>query len=164
MTSLWQRLDDAYLAAFVAAMGEGSSYVDLKIITAEIAPAWNPSRHPLPALILVSDEGTGEHNGHTGAAAIRVAETLSYYAVAVAEATSYRTAKANAQELHRRLRAVLATWPNILAAANAAASTGEAPIRQKWNRHWIEVRGGQAGDHGKHYGIAVIAWTVEITA
>lgn len=164
MTSLWQRLDDAYLAAFVAAMGEGSSYADLKVITAEIAPAWNPNRHPTPALILVSEEGTGEHNGHTGAAAIRVAETLSYYAGAVAEATSYRTAKANAQELHRRLRAVLATWPNILAAANAAASTGEAPIRQKWNRHWIEVRGGQAGDHGKHYGIAVIAWTVEITA
>ena len=85
MTSLWQRLDEAYLAAFVAAMGEAGGYTDLQIISAEIADTWKPET-PCPQLIVVSDEGTGEHAGHAGASAIRVAETLTYYAVAVTTA------------------------------------------------------------------------------
>lgn len=163
MTSLWDRLDDAYLAAFSAAMGRGGSYTDLQIMSAEIADTWKPETIS-PQLILVSDEGSGEHVGHAGASAIRVAETITYYAVAVAPADSYRDAKRSAQELLRRMRNVLQGWPDILAAANAAGSTGETPIRQKWGRFWIQIRGRQSGDKGKHYGIAVHTWTVEITA
>ena len=163
MTSLWERLDDAYLAAFVAAMSRSGDYTDLQIVTAEIADTWKPETIS-PQLIIVSDEGSGEHAGHAGASAIRVAETITYYAVAVAVADSQREAKRAAQELRRRMRSVLQGWPDILSSAAAAGSTGETPIRQKWGKFWIQVRGRQSGDKGKHYGIAVHTWTVEITA
>lgn len=163
--SLWQRLDQAYVDAIAAAMGRAGSYTDLVVQSVSVAATWAPDNGPRPAVIVVSDEADQQHGGHAGSAAIRLAVTYNYYAVAVAEAPNYATAKAAAQTLHQRLIAVLQTWPAILAAAAAAgAGSTETPIRQRWDRSWLDVRGRQSGGNGQHYAIAVVAWTVEGSA
>ena len=163
--SLWQRLDDAYLAAILAQMGQSSDYTDLQLQTGAVAATWSPDAHPLPAVIVVSDEADEQHGGHQGQSAIRLAVTYRYYAVCVAEAPTYADAKAAAQELRRRLLSALQTWPAILATAAAAGSgSTETPIRQLWDRSWLDIRGRQSGGAGRHYAIAVVAWRVEASA
>jgi len=163
--SLWQRLDQEYTAAIAAAMGKAGSYTDLVVQAVTIAATWNPDTGPRPAVIVVSDKASQQHGGHAGAAAIRLAVTYDYYAVATTEGPSYQATKAAAQTLHQRMIAVLQTWPAILAAAAAAGpGSTETPIRQKWGDSWIDVRGRQSNGAGQHYGIAVVAWTVEGSA
>jgi len=166
MTALWQRLDDAYLAAFLTAMGKRSAYTTLQIVQGQIGDTWHPDDPDWkqPGLLLISDDAEQEHSGHAGASAIRVAATYRYHVVATAEATTYLAAKRAGQTLHQRLIAVLQSWPAILAAA-AAADPGstETPIRQKFDRSWIQIRGRQATKTSKYYAVAVVSWTTEAT-
>ena len=163
--SLWQRLDEAYTAAIAAQMTAAGPHDDLIVKSVTVAATWNPDTGPRPAVIVVSDEASEEHGGNAGSSSIRLAATYRYYAVAVADAASYAAAKAAAQTLRQRLIAALQTWPAILAAAAAAGpGSTETPIRQKWDRSWLDVRGRQSNGAGQHYAIAVVAWTVEGSA
>jgi hypothetical protein len=156
--SLWQALDTAILAAFTTQMGAASSYTTNKLAQLEIGDVWAPDTWTFPALLLVSNDA-GLSSGPHGANA-----TYHYMAVMVLSAATHALAKQGAQELFRRGIDVIRTWPAILAAANAAITTGtEHPQRLLWGDSRIEIRGRQGANKGLYLGIAVISFRVETT-
>lgn len=157
--SLWQALDEAIAAHLAAELGEESSYSDLQIQSTEIGDTWDPDHMVKPGILIVSNDadlGTGPHGAGPHATV-----AYSYMIVAVAEADSYREAKAAAQALHQRTLAALRAWPAILRAAQAATSTGETADRLRFDRSRIEIRGRQGATRGKHLGIAVVAVEID---
>lgn len=166
MSSLWERLDLAFVAAFNGDMGMAGVYSDeLTLQEAVVNEVWDPDKGPWPRLILYSitaDVGASEHGGG-GVKRLDVA--YPYLAVAVTTAGSYRAARADAQTLFDRMLAVLAKSGPILRAAMAADpnSTAQA-VRVTFRRggaSGIEVRGRQGPNGGRFLGVAIAAWTVE---
>ena len=163
--SLWGRLDDAFAAAFRAAMGVGGAYAALSLREVAVNETWNPDRGDFPRLILYSTSARIGASEHGGGGVRRLDVAYPYLAVAVTTATSYDTARDDAQELFERTLSVLAQSGAILAAAMAAdpASTARA-VRVTFERggaSGIEVRGREGPNGGRFLGIAITAWTVE---
>ena len=160
-SSLWQALDEASAAHLAAGLGEESDYTDLRIQSIEIGDTWDPDHMVKPGILIVSNDadlGTGPHGAGPHALV-----AYAYLIVAVAEADSYREAKAAAQALHQRMLGSLRQWPAILKAAMSSTSTGETADRLRFDRSRIEIRGRQGATRGKHLGIAVVAVEIDTT-
>lgn len=167
--TLWERLDDALIAAYTAAMGtpgdfdpEGEEAADpLWVQVFAVGDTWNPDAGPFPALLLISnnaDIDPGQHGAPIGA----TETTYRYMAVAVAEATSHGAARTAAQTLLYRMRKALQGWPATLAASYQAGS-GETADTLSVGAMRIEVRGRQGPNRGRFLGIAVQQFSVEAT-
>ncbi len=166
--TLWERLDDALLDAFEAEMGTPDDYDPdtdtpdpLWVQEFEAGDTWNPDRGPFPALLLLSDTADidpGQHGAPVGAVELSYAYTV----VAVAELSTYATARAAAQTLLYRIRQTLSQWPAILTAAHVAG-TQETPQQLSMRRARMEVRGRQGSNRGRYLGIAVVQFSVDAT-
>lgn len=158
--SLWEALDEATANHLMAEMGPTGDYPDHQITAVEVGDTWNPDAGPRPAILIVSNDADLSSAGH-GQGGPHVGATYEYMVVAYTEAESYASAKRAAQTLHGRLIAAVRQWPPILAAAQAATTTGEHADRVRFDRSRIEVRGRQGATRGRYYGIAVLRYEVD---
>ncbi len=160
-TPTWQRLDAALIDAFEADMADIDDDA-LSLETIQIGDTWTPDTWTLPALLLVSNDANQVSAQHGGGGYSHVQITYSYYAVAVAQATTHNAAKQAAQELLRRMLDVIRQWGDILQAARAAGPTDpEIPIRVTLGRSLLQIRGRQGSSAGKWYGIASMEFEIE---
>ncbi len=165
LVSLWERLDAAFAAAFLAAMGPAGTYVDLALEDVAVNETWNPDAPPFPRLILYSTTSRLAQSEHGGGGVQRLDVAYPYMGVAIAQAGSYAAARAAAQTLFGRMLAVMQTPRPILAAAMAAEPTSTEEARRvlldRSGASGIEVRGRQGANGGVWRGIAITAWLVE---
>lgn len=162
--SLWQRIDTALAAAFLAAMGEDGTYTTDVLAAVELTETWAPDKGPFPRLIVWSTVAETAIEGHGGAGKTHVKTVIPYFAVSIVDAASYTAARASAQTLHQRVIDVLRSGAAILATAQAAdPNSAERAVRLTFDRgsSGIEIRGRQGPNQGIWRGLAIVAFQVE---
>jgi hypothetical protein len=167
MKSLWERLDAAFAAAFLASMGEEGEYTTDVLAAVSVNETWEPDKGPYPRLILWSiiarPTVTTGGGGRT-----RAEVSYPYMAVALCQGSSYAETRATAQTLWQRMIETLGGWGAILAAAQGAEPTStERASRLTFERgqggSGIEIRGRQGSNQGVWRGLAIVAFTVDTT-
>jgi len=171
VSTLWERLDDALLAAFEAAMGVPGDYDPeadppdvadpLWVQVFEAGDTWSPDKGPFPALLLICNQmeiDPGQHGSPIGA----VEAEYSYMALAVAEAATYAGGRTDAQTLLYRMRQALHNWPAIINAAHTSGAA-ETPESIRLTRGRIEMRGRQGSNRGRWLAIAIVQFSVAAT-
>lgn len=141
-------------------MGEMSGYPDLQVVAVEVGDTWHPDATPKPGALIVSNNADLNSAGH-GPGGPHYAVTYEYMIVVYAETAAYTEAKQAAQTLHARLIAAMRQWPDVLAAAQAATTTGETADRLRMDRSRIEIRGRQDASPGPRLGIAVLRFEID---
>lgn len=161
MSSLWERLDVAFAAAFDGDMGIGGVYGDLRLREVAVNEVWDPDRAPWPRLILYSNTARLGVSEHGGGGEQRYDAAYPYLAVAVTDGESYGETRARAQMLFSRMLHVLKRPAAILQAAMAADPTGtERAVRvvpERGGASGIQVTGGPR----QWRGVAILGWAVE---
>jgi len=162
VSSLWERLDAAFAAAFGAQMGEEGAYSDLWLAEVQVNETWNPNAGPWPRLILYSTTSRIGQSEHGGGGVMRLDVGYPYLAVAVGPAArTYAEARVIAQTLFGRMLHVLKTPGPILAAATEAdPQSTERAVRV------LLDRSGASGIELRLEGslwrpVALAAWLVE---
>lgn len=159
MPALWQTLDEAIQAAIIAQMGAASAYaLTSPIVACTIGDEWDPDKWTFPAALIISNTATHE----TAAAGMpeHVDTRIEYAIIVVDDTATQAEAKPAALEQQRRIVALLRSWPAILAAASAAAGTGEQARRLIWRRTAIQIRGRQGANRGRYLAIAVVYFSI----
>lgn len=140
---LWADIDTYLVAAVIADMGVDSSYSTLKIPTASVlvGETFDPDHVTLPFVLIrgMDSDLTGEFEGVDDSALRMFGLVYAYEFVAISSAATVAQAKADAQELYRRLRELLRTR---YAFGGLQASDGEIVVQ-------VRPTGGRVGVYGR---------------
>lgn len=157
--SLWAEIDDTLVALLTDEMGASSAHATLKLATIQLGEVWEPDRWTHPSALVRSTMASDEADAHGADDTVGLLALYEYQVVLVVDETGYATARANAQTLRDRFRAILRETG---AGSLWAASSGDESVGQvRFGRSLLEVRGRQGGTAGRYYGIAVIEFVVE---
>ncbi len=161
--SLWEALDDALIATFVAQMGEASAHADLQITGAEVGAAFDDEHTPMPAVLITSVRSEIAPESHGGGDP-HVGIRYQYVASAFVVDTGYRAAKIAAQTLHARMIATLRGWRAIIRDAQAATTTDETAHQLRIRGSFIEIHARQDNDAADHIGAAYVRFDIDTTS
>jgi hypothetical protein len=140
---LWADIDTYLKAAVVTDMGVAGLYATLEVPTASVlvGEAFDPDHVTLPFVLIRGTDAdlTGEFEGVDDSELRLFGLIYAYEFVALSESSSEAQAKADGQELFRRLLTLLRTR---YALGGLQASDGEIVVQ-------IQLTGGRVGVYGR---------------
>lgn len=153
---LWADIDAYLVAAVTADMGSGSAVTTHKIMDVVVGDEldFDAADLHLPAVLITSVDADTDAGPH-GDGTVHADNTYRYVIGAVASLTTASNAKIAAQELGRRLRAMLASRHRL---GGLTSTDGETVSRTTINRTELQVRGPVKN---RYLGLTAVDFTVE---
>lgn len=154
---LWADIDTYLVAAITADMGSGSAVTTHKIVTIVVGDKleFDAPTTTYPAALVAGVECESSDDTHLGGPMTN-ANRYFYIIGALAQATTLALAKAAAQELGRRIRAMLNSTSRY-ALGGLTATDGETVTRVEVTRIEVQTRGPALG---KYQGMVAVEFTV----